>query len=157
MIITTQRSSIALAIDTALTALGWIGFFYLFTKGVVSILNETYGSAAWPSLERFVPTATTLMAYLLVGAFNALVVVLWARYHKLFFKDTRRTLAQPQVDDDTVALQFQLSCNQLREIQDSRVTVIYHSADGAIAHLETDQLRMQPAGQSAGYPAFQAA
>ncbi len=150
MIITTQRSSIALAIDAMLTALGWIGFFYLFTKGVVSIIDGTYDSPKMAILDPFLPTVTTLAAYLLVAAFNALLVVLWARYHKLFFKDLRREHAPALIDDDSVAEHFQLSCNQLHEIQDSRVTVIYHSLDGAIAHLETDQLRMQRADNSQG-------
>lgn len=154
MIITTQRSSTFLVIDAMLTAIGWIGFFFLFTKGVVSILDGTYDSPKMAVLDHFMPTVTTLAAYLLVGVFNALVIVLWARYHALFSNDRAQHSMQVQVDDDTVALHFQLSRNQLHEIQDSRVTVIYHSTDGAIAHLETDQLRMQPAGNT---PAFEAA
>lgn len=153
MIITTQRSTFALAIDSLLTALGWIGFFYLFTKGVVSIINNSYDSPTITFLEPFLPTITTLTAYLLVAAFNALIIVLWGRYHKLLFKDLLQRRASTSIDDDTVASHFQLSTNQLHEIQDSRVTVIYHSTDGAIAHLETDQLHMQPAGNPSLYGA----
>ncbi|SHI36448.1 poly-beta-1,6-N-acetyl-D-glucosamine biosynthesis protein PgaD [Pollutimonas bauzanensis] len=157
MIITTQRSSIAQAIDATLTALGWIGFFYLFTKGVASIIDGTYDSPRIAILDPFLPTATTLAAYLLVAAFNALLLVLWARYRKLFFKDLRRVRAPAPIDDASVAQHFRLSCNQLREIQDSRVTVIYHAPDGAIAHLETDQLRMQRADDDKAYVAVKVA
>ncbi len=146
MIITTQRSSVSLAIDTTLTAIGWMGFFYLFTRGVVSVMDKaSYGSAQVSMLDPYLPTMTTLAAYLFVGAANALVLVLWARYHDLFFKDLEVPKALPRIDEVTVADHFQLTLNQLREIQTSRVTVIYHATDGAIAHLETDQLQMQPA------------
>ena len=151
MIITTQRSTLALAIDSTLTALGWIGFFYLFTKGVVSIINDNYDSPGIAFLDPFLPTITTLAAYLLVATFNALIIVLWARYHKIFFKDLLQRRVPASIDDETVASHFQLSTNQLHEIQDSRVTVIYHSTDGAIAHLETDQLHMQPADSPSLY------
>ncbi|HUH60077.1 MAG TPA: poly-beta-1,6-N-acetyl-D-glucosamine biosynthesis protein PgaD [Candidimonas sp.] len=145
MIITTQRSPLALAIDAALTALGWAGFFYLFTQGVVNILAETYTGPDAPLLEPFVPTLTTLAAYLLVAAFNALVIVLWAHYHRIYSSEAMPATGLEYVDDQAVASHFHLSRNQLHEIQDSRVTVIYHSVDGDIAHLETDQLRVETA------------
>ena len=147
MIITTQRSSVFLAIDTTLTAIGWIGFFYLFTRGVVGVVEAaTTGSAQQLSvLDPYIPTVTTLATYLLVGATNALILVLWARHHDLFFKDLYVPKALSHIDDATIADHFQLTLNQLREIQTSRVTVIYHATDGAIAHLETDQLQMQSA------------
>lgn len=157
MIITTQRSPIALAIDTSLTALGWIGFFYLFTKGVVAVMDGSYDSPSTPFITQLWPTAHTLAVYALVAAFNATLVVLWGRYRKLFFRKINRREANDKIDDETVATHFHLSSNQLHEIQDSRVTVIYHSNEGNIAHLETDQLRMQPAGNSAIYDAVRAA
>ena len=145
MIITTQRSSVFLAIDATLTAMGWIGFFYLFSRGVIGVVDAAaYENTRVSMLDSYLPTVTTLATYLLVAAVNALVIVLWARYHNLFFKDLQRPQALPHIDDDTVAEHFQLTANQLKEIQSSRVTVIYHATDGAIAHLETDQLQAQP-------------
>ncbi|HWL27607.1 MAG TPA: poly-beta-1,6-N-acetyl-D-glucosamine biosynthesis protein PgaD [Burkholderiaceae bacterium] len=157
MIITTQRSPLFLAIDTALTALGWAGFFYLFTKGVVAIVGGHLGSTSMTVIDPFIPTLHTLAVYVLVIAFNALVIVLWARFHKLLFKDLFGRRDKPSVDDETVASHFRLSCNQLHEVQESRVIVIYHSNDGDIAHLETDQLRIQSGGNSAEVEAAQAA
>ncbi len=151
MIITTQRSPIAWAIDTALTAAGWTGFFYLFTEGVVSILGESYGASAAAASGALVPTLHTLTLYLLVAGFNALLIVLWGTYRKFLFRSLRRNRQPTEVDDEQMAAHFHLSPNQLHEIQDSRVTVIYHSNDGDIAHLETDQLRMQPAGNNSVY------
>lgn len=148
-IIQTQRTPGILALDIVLTAIGWAGFFYLFTRGVLSVLGAVPYSAHIPWLGAFLPTMSTLAAYLLVAAFNTLLVVLWARYNRVATAH-RRAQAQPpsDADDEIMASHFHLSCNQLHEIQGSRVTVIYHADDGDIAHLETDQLRMQPAGNS---------
>lgn len=143
MIIKTQRSPLALAIDATLTALGWAGFFYLFTQGVVDVLANTYTGPEVPLLKPFVPTLTTLATYVLVAALNALVIVLWAHYHRIRAAQPVSETALENMDDLAVASHFRLSCNQLHEVQDSRVTVIYHSVDGDIAHLETDQLRVQ--------------
>lgn len=144
MIITTQRSSLLFAIDTTLTALGWIGFFYLFSRGVIGVVDTAIYQTAQPTmLDPFLPTVTTLAAYLLVAAVNTLLIVLWARYHKLFFKDLYVPRLIRPIEDHAIAEHFQLSCNQLREVQSSRVTVVYHATDGTIAHLETDQLQIQ--------------
>lgn len=157
MIITTQRSPLFLAIDTTLTALGWVGFFYLFTKGVVAIVSSHLDPSHMTVIDPFIPTLHTLAVYLLVIAFNALAIVLWARFRKAIFKDLFGRRGKSAVDDETVASHFRLSCNQLHEIQESRVTVIYHSNDGDIAHLETDQLRIEPAGDNAQVEAARAA
>ncbi|MGB3290707.1 MAG: poly-beta-1,6-N-acetyl-D-glucosamine biosynthesis protein PgaD [Burkholderiaceae bacterium] len=157
MIITTQRSPLALAIDTVLTGLGWAGFFYLFTQGVVAALDGGHAGPPLPLVEQLWPTARSLTAYALVAAFNATLLVLWGRYHKRFFRAPRHGEAAVQIDDDAVATHFHLSSNQLHEIQGSRVTVIYHSNEGDIAHLETDQLRMQPAGNNPVFDTAKAA
>ena len=150
MIITTQRSRIAWTIDTILTALGWIGFFYLFTKGAVSLLHSQFGPGS-QIVDPFLPTLETLSLYALVAAFNAMLVVLWGKYRKHFFATLRRNRLPNSIDDAAVASHFHLTCNQLREVQGSRVTIIYHSQDGDIDHLDTDQLRVRPAGNSDVY------
>jgi biofilm PGA synthesis protein PgaD len=157
MIITTQRPPLAFAIDATLTALGWAGFFYLFTEGVVNVLADTYVGPEVPLLEPFVPTLTTLATYVLVATFNALVIVLWAHYHRIYANQALPGTALQAMDDQAVASHFRLSCNQLHEIQDSRVTVIYHSVDGNIAHLETDQLRVETAPALPAYGATKVA
>ena len=150
MIITTQRSPAAWTIDTILTAIGWAGFFFLFTRGVVSILSRHYGEEAMAA-EPFLPTLQTLFIYALVACTNAALVVLWGKYRKHFFTALRRNRLPSGIDDAVLASHFHLSRNQLHEIQGSRVTIIYHSNDGDIDHLDTDQLRVQPAGNSDVY------
>lgn len=150
MIITTQRSPTAWTIDTVLTALGWAGFFFLFTRGVVSLLNSNFGAEA-VATDPFLPTLQTLFVYALVACVNAMLVVLWGKYRKHFFTALRRNRLPIGIDDEAIASHFHLSRNQLHEIQGSRVTIIYHSNNGDIDHLDTDQLRMQPTGNSDVY------
>lgn len=157
MIITTQRSPFALVIDFLITSVGWIGFFYLFTRGVISVVDISQASPQIPLAGPFVPTVQTLTVYALVAVFNATLVVLWGRYNDVLFIRSELDSEQIGVDDEVVASHFHLSSNQLHEIQGSRVTVIYHSNDGDIAHLETDQLRMQPAGNSSVFDTVRAA
>ncbi|MGB6104720.1 MAG: poly-beta-1,6-N-acetyl-D-glucosamine biosynthesis protein PgaD [Pusillimonas sp.] len=149
MIITTQRSRLAWAIDSSLTALGWAGFFFLFTRGVISILAESHGTQA--AAMPLPPTVQTLVLYAAVACLNAGLVVLWGKYRKHFFTALKRNPPQSSVDDAVVASHFHLSSNQLHEIQGSRITVIHHSSDGDIDHLETDQLRMRPAENNSVY------
>src|SRR5690606_2103112 len=115
----------------------------------VSVLEGRYDAPSTPFIQQLWPTAHTLVLYVLVAVFNSVLVVLWGLYNKKLFQSRRRGGdATASVDDETVATHFHLSCNQLHEIQGSRVTVIYHSNEGDISHLETDQLRMQPAGNN---------
>ena len=142
-LINTPSSRSAWAIDAFLTAAGWVGFVYLIGNGI-AVITDSGGpnGSAWATAR---PTIETLMAYATIAAFNALLVVLWVSYQDSFFMSLRRKDAPRILDDDTVASHFALSSNVLREIQVSQVTVIYHADDGAITHLETDQLRVHPA------------
>lgn len=152
-IITTRCSPIAQAIDTLLTAIAWCGFLYLFIQEISTLFiatpeNPSGGSAAQLSL-----TAQTLLIYLTVAAFNALLLVLWARYHKLFFKNMGHRDAL-ELDEETLASSFSLSCHQLRQMQESRIAVIHHTIDGNINSLETQSQRLQPASNSAVFDAL---
>ena len=142
-LINTPSSRSAWAIDAFITAAGWVGFVYLIGNGIVVITDSgSPGDSAWAAAR---PTIETLMAYATIAAFNALLVVLWVSYQDSFFKSLRRKDVPGILDDDAVASHFALPFNVLREIQVSQVTVIYHADDGAITHLETDQLRVHPA------------
>lgn len=139
MIIKTPQSHLAHTVDTTLTGLGWLIFFYLFTHGVFSLLEPMYfGTGA---LEPLMPTISSLMVYLSVSLFNAAALVLWARYHKAIFRTLRDNVI-PLTEASVSSQRFQLQPDQLHDVQDSRVTVIYHADDGDISHLETDRLKI---------------
>ncbi|MYN12055.1 poly-beta-1,6-N-acetyl-D-glucosamine biosynthesis protein PgaD [Pusillimonas sp. TS35] len=140
MIIKTSRAPLGAIIDACLTALGWAGLIYLTFAGMTATTGESTTSA--------LPSSGAIAVFSAIAATSAAVVVLWGRYRKRFADKLQHRDIAAVVDEETRALHFHLSPNQLHEVQDSRVTVIYHSGEGDIAFLETDQLRMQPAGNS---------
>lgn len=142
-IINTPCSRSALAIDATMTAMGWVGLIYLIAQGVMSVTHAAERSSETPFITTALPTIQTLMIYLTIAAFNALILLLWARYHKALFRNLRRQAVPLALDDETLASHFSLTRNALLELQDSRITVIHHAEDGGITQLETDQLRVR--------------
>jgi biofilm PGA synthesis protein PgaD len=144
MIINTRCSRLAMIIDALMTAIGWVGFYYLLSQGL-PILGARPLDVAQTSLPtQWLPTLLTLSIYLAVAAFNALLLMLWVRYHKLFFIKLRRNAVLSNLNDNLVASSFKLSCNLLHKLQDSRISVIHHNAHGDIARLELDELLQPP-------------
>ncbi len=152
MIIRTQRSLIGLTVDSALTTVGWVGFFYLFTHGVMSLIMPAYPKSGHiAQLAVLMPAIQTLAIYLFILLFNGVLIVLWARYRKSLFKGLIRPETHPTPLPAAVAEHFHLMPTQLHDIHDSRVTVIYHSDNGDINHLEIDRLEEPPPQQNAIY------
>lgn len=149
MIIKTKRPASIFILDSTITALAWIAFIYQFTKGVVFLLSEHSGT---PLSNVFglalSPTTTTLMVCIIVCLFNAAIVYLWARWHKAQSGKPSRHLDAVELSPDSLANHFSLSPRQLDNVQDSRVTVVYHSAAGGITHLETSDLQLQQVSSS---------
>lgn len=146
-IITTRCSRIAQIIDSLLTAIAWCGFFYLVIQGVSTLFAST---TEYPDgfATQFPLIMHTLAIYLAVAAFNAMILVLWAKYHKIFFRKLGHRHAVSKLDDETLASSFSLSCQQLREMQYSRMAVIHHTPEGNIAGMETRSPRPQLASNS---------
>ena len=101
-----------------------------------------------PSLSLVAPTLETLLIYLTIAAFNALLVVLWGTYHKQLFPPPRKIQARSAPDDAITAADFALSSAQLHDVHGSRITVIHHTDDGEIAALQTDKLHIPPVSNS---------
>ncbi|TCT10426.1 poly-beta-1,6-N-acetyl-D-glucosamine biosynthesis protein PgaD [Paralcaligenes ureilyticus] len=144
MIINTRCSLFAMIIDALMTAVGWVGFYYLLSQGFPTLSASPLDVVQAPLPTPWLPTLLTLSIYLTVAAFNALLLMLWVRYHKLFFIKLRRHGTPSNLNDNAVASSFMLSCNLLHKLQDSRVSVIHHNARGDIARLELDELLQPP-------------
>lgn len=147
MIVRTKRPARILAIDTVLTASAWLAFLYLFTKGMVVITFGSRAAQMFPMLDiELSPTSTALVVYLLACAANGTVIVLWAKMGGASKDKARRLQSTDQrLTRDGIADRFHLSRDQVDQVQDSRVTVIYHSPVGGITHLETDRLQLEEA------------
>lgn len=149
MIIKTKRPASIFVLDAAITALAWIAFVYQFTKGVVFLVSEHAGTP----LSNFLgvalsPRMATLIVCITVCLVNAALVYFWACWQK---RRRARLYAHRDNDElaaDVLASHFSLSPQQLDNVRDSRVTVVYHSPAGGITHLETSDLHLHTVSPS---------
>lgn len=144
MIIMTKRPAGMLIMDTIITSVAWLAFVYQFTQGVVFLVAEHPGvplsTAFGISLN---PTSSTLIACVVICSMNALIVFAWGNIRSTSHGKAYGHHNAQQLSADVLADHFNLSPQQLGEVWDSRVTVVYHSATGGITHLETDDLQLQ--------------
>lgn len=144
MIIKTRRPASIFVLDISITAVAWVAFIYQFTKGVVFLLSEHSGAP----LSNFFgislsPSMVTLIACIVVCLMNGTLVYVWARWQT---SRRGRLPGDPhylELSADVLADHFSLSPQQLDNVRDSRVTVVYHSPAGGITHLETSDLHLQ--------------
>lgn len=144
MIIKTRRPASIFFLDAAITTLAWIAFVYQFTKGVVFLVSERSGTPLSNFLGvALTPTMVTLIACVTVCLINAALVYFWARWRKTRRSTASGRLGSAELPAHVLADHFSLSAQQLDNVRDSRVTVVYHSPAGGITHLETSDLRLQ--------------
>lgn len=144
----TQCSRASTLIDTAMTAVGWAGFAYLATHDILSIAIAAARHPETVTASATSPTAQTLLIYLTVAAFNALVFVLWGTFRKRLFPNLHCTRGRSTPDSEITAAHFAVSRAQVHDIQNSRITTIHHGEHGEIAALETDRIRVPPASNT---------
>ena len=128
MIINTERSRLGRLVDIFLTGLGWACFLYLVCHGVWSI-SAGLGSHTWEDLQPFL---RTLSNYALVAVFNGLLLVSWAKYNRLRFARADRRRHLPRLHSTRLMRSFGVSAQQLAGLQDAKVAVVRHAADGRI-------------------------
>lgn len=157
MIIMTKRPASMLMADTIITTVAWFAFIYQFTKGVVFLLSDHSGTPTTFFGIVLSPTLSILLLCTAVCLFNAMMVYAWARLHSARHTKTHNHTASQDLASDVLAYHFSLSPRQLGEIQDSRVTVVYHSATGGITHLETGDLQLEEISQPMPEPALRVA
>ena len=126
MIITTTRSRLGVLLDTLLTIIGWLGFLYLLGMGIVAILQGLVTGPDVPLWSAFLPTASTIMSYVIVAAVNAAILVAWALYNQWRFSGLNRRKARPVTRVGQLAQSFHLAPEQIRKIAGAKVAVVHH-------------------------------
>lgn len=134
LIIRTNRSRTAQAIDTVLTAIGWMGFSYLVAAGIMAVVSGLDHSLEISLLGSTLPTAQILLLYLTIAAINALLLMLWGTYRRRLTRIAPNDAAN--LDDASLAERFDLSAPQLQDIRLSRLLVIHHADTGEIRSWE---------------------
>lgn len=133
MIIRTPRARPAWLLDALLTALAWLAFAYLCVTGLVAVLRKDEAGPEVPFWSALVPTMDTLVIYVVVAVFNAIVLLAWARYNQHRFSGRDRRKPIPALDHDELARSFRLPVQQLGALQRAKVAIVDHDVDGTIA------------------------
>ncbi|MER1968149.1 poly-beta-1,6-N-acetyl-D-glucosamine biosynthesis protein PgaD [Castellaniella sp. GW247-6E4] len=146
-IIITPRRTLPLLLDGAMTCAAWAALIGLCLSELPAAWPLAATQAASDPLAALEPALQTLVMYLLVGSFNALLMTLWSRYH-LSHARARRPAAP--CDIGLLASHFHVSGSQLSAVQDSRMATIHHADSGSITGivLEPDPLETARAAAS---------
>lgn len=138
-IIQTKCSRTASLIDACMTAVGWTGFLLLVAHGVFS-LPLAHAFAATPAAEvSMQPTLQTLLIYLTIAVFNALLLTAWGTFRKRIFPDLHASISRTAPDNEITASKFAISSTLVNETQNSKITTIHHNDDGAISAVVTNK------------------
>lgn len=133
LIVRTSRSRLGWVIDALLTAVAWIGFGWLCATGIHAILQEAKAGPGVPVWSALLPTMSTLTLYVVVGVFNGVVLLTWAIYNQYRFSGLDRRKAIPALRNDELARSFALPMPRLAALQQAKIAVVDHEADGTIA------------------------
>lgn len=130
-LIYTERGWLPRAIDALLTLLAWCGFIWLFAIGLWSILHHAPYSGPRPLTSGL----NTLSLYLAIAAFNALVLIGWAKYNQMRFRTERRS-RRPGLKPVEVAQSFAISPRDVALLSSHDVLRVSHDRDGQITHVD---------------------
>ncbi len=133
LIVRSPRSRLGWVIDALLTAVAWIGFGWLCVTGIQAILEASSAGPGVPAWSALLPTMSTLTLYVVVGVFNGVVLLTWAIYNQYRFSGLDRRKAIPALRDEELARSFALSMPRLAALQQAKIAVVDHEADGTIA------------------------
>lgn len=142
MILRTQRSPVAAAVDATLTFLAWIGFTYLIANGIIAALDGKVDGPPLPFWSALLPTINTLLIYVIAAIVNGALLITWARYNRLRFRGLDRRRPFGALADKRCSLSFCSSETQLSQLQSCRIGVVHHDAQGLITGVEAKASRL---------------
>lgn len=130
-LIFTARGWLPRTLDFLLTLLGWGGFIWLFSTGLLHVIQTLPFGGPRP----LVSGLNTLMLYIAVALFNALLLIGWAKYNQLRFRVERRR-RRPGLEPVEVAQSFAISPQDLSLMSRSALLRIHHDGQGRITQVE---------------------
>ncbi len=142
-LIRTPQRPVMQAIDIFLTLLAWAGLVILLVRGLVPMLDSQGG----PRIEAPIFAAlNTLQIYLWIALFNALLLIVWARYQQRRGKRfAQRRAAGKALSDHGLSESFRLAAGELDLLRRPGVLVIHNDQEGGVqavtAHLSREERR----------------
>lgn len=126
-LIFTERRILPRLLDTLFTLIAWVGFGWLISQGLINASRARPDAGA----SHLGLDVGTIGMYLLVALFNAMLLILWARYnqHRFSVERRRRRGALPE---EVLAQLSGVPAERVKQLQGTRSMVVSHDADGAI-------------------------
>ncbi|AHM73582.1 poly-beta-1,6-N-acetyl-D-glucosamine biosynthesis protein PgaD [Yersinia hibernica] len=130
-LIHTEQRLIPRLIDITITALAWFGFIFLFVKGFLDMIHRAPNMGPIPFRMYILAGLTTLALYAAIAAFNAIVLIVWAKYNQVRFQVERRG-HRPHLDDDELANSMEMTPEMIAQLKAGSCLTLYNDEHGQL-------------------------
>ncbi|CNJ34918.1 hemin storage system protein [Yersinia aldovae] len=134
-LIHTEQRFIPRWIDIIITALAWFGFIFLFVKGFFDMIGRAPNMGPIPFRMYILASLTTLALYAAIAAFNAVVLIVWAKYNQVRFQVERRG-HRPHLDDDELANSMEMTSEMITQLQTGSCLTLYNDEHGNLLEVK---------------------
>ncbi|EEP91549.1 hemin storage system, HmsS protein [Yersinia kristensenii ATCC 33638] len=122
-------------IDIIITALAWFGFIFLFVKGFLDMIHRAPNMGPAPFRMYILAGLTTLVLYAAIAAFNAIVLIVWAKYNQVRFQVERRG-HRPHLDDEELANSMEMSSEIIAQLKAGSCLTLYNDEHGQLLEVK---------------------
>ncbi|CNI26498.1 MULTISPECIES: poly-beta-1,6-N-acetyl-D-glucosamine biosynthesis protein PgaD [Yersinia] len=134
-LIHTEQRAIPRWIDIIITALAWFGFIFLFVKGFLDMIHRAPNMGPIPFRMYILAGLTTLALYAAIAAFNAIVLIVWAKYNQVRFQVERRG-HRPHLNDDELADSLDVSGDMIAQLKAGSCLTLYNDEHGQLLEVK---------------------
>ncbi|CNH75999.1 poly-beta-1,6-N-acetyl-D-glucosamine biosynthesis protein PgaD [Yersinia pekkanenii] len=134
-LIHTEQRLIPRWIDIIITALAWFGFIFLFVKGFLDVIDRAPNMGPIPFRLYILGGLTTIALYAAIAVFNALVLIVWAKYNQVRFQVERRG-HRAHLDDDELANSMEMSNNMIAQLKAGSCLTLYNDEHGQLLEVK---------------------
>ncbi|WP_145475777.1 poly-beta-1,6-N-acetyl-D-glucosamine biosynthesis protein PgaD [Yersinia similis] len=128
-LIFTEQRLLPRWIDIIITVLAWFGFIFLLVRGFLEMISRAPHMGPIPLRIYILSGLTTIALYVAIAAFNAVVLIIWAKYNQARFQVERRG-HRPGLDDDELASSMALSPELIAQLKGGLCLTLYNDEYG---------------------------
>lgn len=130
-LIYTEQRRLPRWIDILITVLAWFGFIFLLVRGFLAMIANAPYMGPIPLRIYILSGLTTIALYLAIAAFNAIVLIVWAKYNQVRFQVERRG-HRPHLDDDELAISMDISPELIARLKSGACLTLYNDEHGQL-------------------------
>ncbi|ELI8259577.1 poly-beta-1,6-N-acetyl-D-glucosamine biosynthesis protein PgaD [Yersinia enterocolitica] len=134
-LIHTEQRLLPRLIDIIITALAWFGFIFLFVKGFLDMIHRAPNMGTIPFRMYILAGLTTLALYAAIAAFNAIVLIVWAKYNQIRFQVERRG-HRPHLGDDELADSMEMTGEMIAQLKAGACLTLYNDEHGQLLEVK---------------------